>query len=161
MTTERITEQELRAYYAFRGMKFPDTERQAMQFFVTEVGEAMDAYIRTYENGWTRNNPDKQPNLLWELGDCYQMWCVAMTLQPADFAREAEKVRFVEKIKPDHDRIPFELFGSLFNEHNSHRNQYLYLARAIFHASEGKVTLDQALREKWASKGFVYGEVAS
>lgn len=62
----------IKKYYEYRGMKWPDT-KEALDFTVTEVGEAMDAYIRTNQPGWVRNNPDKDLNYGHELADIYQM----------------------------------------------------------------------------------------
>lgn len=68
--------EEVQRYYEYRGMKWPST-LDAILFAVTEVGETVDAYIRTHQSGWTRNNPNKDANLGHELADAYQMLMIA------------------------------------------------------------------------------------
>lgn len=163
---EKITEPELRAYYEYRQMRFPDTEKQAMQFYLTEIGEAMDAYIRTYESGWTRNNPDKTVSLPWELGDCYQMWCVGVLLSGGSFERVATEMESGRRMlsSPTAFRIPHEIAFACDWSHGSfgplghNPNQYLCLSRAAYHQAGyyRPDTLDSWLRQKWESKGFVY-----
>jgi len=63
---------ELLDYYQFRGMKIPNT-KEALDFAVTEIGEAMDSWIRENQTDWVRNNPSKETNLAFELADTYQM----------------------------------------------------------------------------------------
>ena len=67
---------EIKTYYEFRGMKWP-SGKEAIDFAITEIGESMDAYIRTNQPGWTRNNPDKEANVGWELADTFQMLAIA------------------------------------------------------------------------------------
>ena len=62
-------------YYKYRGLTYPSV-KEALDFAVTEMGEAMDAYIRENQHGWTRNN-DKEANFAHELGDVYQMLEIA------------------------------------------------------------------------------------
>jgi len=71
-----MTIKDIKKYYKFRNLKWPDG-KSALDFSITEIGEAMDAYIRENQSGWTRNNPDKQSNLGWELADVYQMIAIA------------------------------------------------------------------------------------
>lgn len=69
--------EEVKRYYEYRGMKWPDL-KEAIDFAITELaGEALDAYIRTHQSGWTRNNPNKDANLGHELADAYQMLMIA------------------------------------------------------------------------------------
>ena len=70
--------EQIQEYFTARGMTMPNS-KQALDFAVTEAGEAMDAWIREQQvkEGWVRNNPDKQPNYGWELADCYQMLQIA------------------------------------------------------------------------------------
>ena len=65
-----------REYYKFRGMEWPSA-KEALDFAITEIGEAMDAYIRENQVGWVRNTPDKNTNFGWELADTYQMLMIA------------------------------------------------------------------------------------
>jgi len=96
---KRVTVEDIADYMAFRGQKWPNG-KAALLFAITEIGEAVDAMMRTSDDeGWTRNNPDKTANIGWELADVYQMISIAA----------------------------FELTGK---------------------------TVDQLLREKWASKGY-------
>ena len=67
---------DIQEYYAFRGMAWP-SEKEALDFAITEIGEAMDAYIRENQVGWVRNTPDKNTNFGWELADIYQMIKIA------------------------------------------------------------------------------------
>jgi len=71
-----MTIDHIEAYYRFRGMKMPNA-KEALDFAITEIGEALDAWIRQNQEGWTRNNPDKEANFGWELADCYQMLQIA------------------------------------------------------------------------------------
>jgi len=62
-------------YYKERELAYPDA-KEALDFAVTEMGEAMDAWIRENQKGWTRNN-DREANFGFELGDIYQMLEIA------------------------------------------------------------------------------------
>ena len=67
----------IKKYFELRGLKFPEHPKQAIDFAVTEMGEVMDAFIRLTSDEWIRNNPDKKPNLWFELADCYMMLEIA------------------------------------------------------------------------------------
>lgn len=100
----------IKKYFDLRGLKFPEHPKQAIDFAVTELGEVMDAFIRLTSDDWVRNNPDKQPNLWFELADCYMMLEIASSfsnmpldqhlfqkmLSKLDEAQQQEFVAFVQ-----------------------------------------------------------------
>lgn len=72
---------DIEKYYEFRAAVMP-SGKEALDFLVTEVGEAFDAFIRqTGKNWvrktWVRNKPEKDSKLGAELGDIYQMLQIA------------------------------------------------------------------------------------
>lgn len=69
-----MTIDDIKAYFQFRGQTWPDGF-SALLFAVTEVGEAVDAHLRS-DPKWKRNN-QKVVNLGHELGDIYQMLQIA------------------------------------------------------------------------------------
>lgn len=100
----------IKKYFDLRGLKFPEHPKQAIDFAVTELGEVMDAFIRLTSDDWVRNNPDKQPNLWFELADCYMMLEIASSfsnmpldqhlfqkmMSKLDEAQQQEFVAFVQ-----------------------------------------------------------------
>ena len=62
--------------------KWPDL-RDALMFLVTEVGEAVDAYLRTETAGYIRNN-ERTRDVAEELADVVFMACVAACVLGVD-----------------------------------------------------------------------------
>ena len=58
-------------YFDMRGLKKPDTKDSCM-WVASEVGEMIDAVMRL-EQGWVRNNPDRESKVEDELGDVLMM----------------------------------------------------------------------------------------
>ena len=87
---------EIKKYYEYRGMKLPNS-KEALDFAVTEIGEAMDAWIRENQEGWSRNNPDKKSNLAFELADTYQMLEIASILHNGATLEENLRAKWASK----------------------------------------------------------------
>lgn len=64
-----------RGYFEFKGMKWPDDPRDAIDFAVTEVGEVVDALKRQQE-GWVRHN-DRDRDLGMEISQTIMMLVIA------------------------------------------------------------------------------------
>ena len=64
-----------RGYFEFKGMKWPDDPRDAVDFAVTEVGEVVDALKRQQE-GWVRHN-DRDRDLGMEISQAIMMLAIA------------------------------------------------------------------------------------
>jgi len=70
-------------YWVSKGQwKWPNLQ-DALMFLVTEVGEALDAYLRTETMGYIRNQERKR-DLTEELADVLFMSCVAACLLGTD-----------------------------------------------------------------------------
>jgi len=71
--------------------KWQATEtKEAMDFMVTELGEAFEAYIRTRTTGWTRNNVGKNFDLATELFDVIMMGIFALSSMGVDLDEVAD-----------------------------------------------------------------------
>lgn len=143
----------IQQYYDFRSMSMP-SGRNAANFLLTELGELMDAYIRSHQSGWTRNNPDKSHNLIHELGDSFQMLFIAnyqfhaselQPLSPADFYRISifNIPQAIIQAAAGIINIPFDTHQSTGILRNLHQIAAAY-----------QTTPQQALLGKWTSKGF-------
>jgi hypothetical protein len=64
-----------RGYFEFKGMKWPDTAHDAIDFAVTEVAEALDACLRR-EASWVRHN-DRERDLGMEIAQAIMMLTIA------------------------------------------------------------------------------------
>lgn len=66
----------IQKYFELRGLSMPNPQF-ALNFLVTEVGELMDAFIRGHKSaGFLRNNPDKESDLVGEIGDTFMMLAI-------------------------------------------------------------------------------------
>lgn len=68
--------QHIKNYIEWRKAVWP-TGKDALDFAVTEIGEAVDAWLRKYRSDYLRNSPDKDSDIGLELSDCYQMLEIA------------------------------------------------------------------------------------
>jgi hypothetical protein len=91
-----MTIKEIKKYYEFRGMKMPNS-KEALDFAITEIGEAMDAWIRENSGDWVRNNPDKDANFAFELADTYQMLQIASILHNGATLEENLRAKWESK----------------------------------------------------------------
>ena len=64
-----------RGYFEFKGMKWPDDPRDAVDFAVTEVGEVVDA-LKRQQKGWVRHN-DRDRDLGMEISQTIMMLVIA------------------------------------------------------------------------------------
>lgn len=64
-----------RGYFEFRGMKWPDDPRDAVDFAVTEIGEVVDA-LKRQQDGWVRHN-DRDRDLGMEITQAIMMLAIA------------------------------------------------------------------------------------
>lgn len=113
--------QTIRKYYNVAGKVWP-TGKEALDFVVTELGEAMDAWIRQYGRGFKRNNPDKETNLEYELGDVYMMAQIASHELTGKSLEENAKAKLASK------GFKFDIFENVFGPYKS---------------------VDQMFQEKW------------
>src|SRR3990167_3846976 len=67
--------EEIKKYFEFRKQGWP-TGKDALDFAVTEIGEALDAWLRINKPEYSRNN-DKNANIGNELGDALMMLSIA------------------------------------------------------------------------------------
>ncbi|MCK5548588.1 MAG: hypothetical protein KAI64_06210, partial [Thermoplasmata archaeon] len=64
-----------RGYFEFKGMKWPDDPRDALDFVVTEVGEIFDA-LKRQQSEWVRHNK-KEGDLGMEISQAIMMLVIA------------------------------------------------------------------------------------
>ena len=106
--------QHIKDYIKFRGAVWP-TGKDALDFAVTEIGEAVDAWLRKYRTDYLRNN-DKRIDIGLELADCYQMLEIASHELTGKSLDENLRVKWASKgyVLPEEKELSADPFLDIF-----------------------------------------------